>query len=62
MDPASSPHAQGEGGDNSVNWYYSSYNNENTDPYIGPKGRSASWALNGGLFLPLTMVLASLLV
>ena len=62
MDPASSPHAQGEGGDNSVNWYYSSYNNENTDPYIGPKGRSASWALNGGLLLPLTMVLASLLV
>ena len=64
MDPASSPHAQGEGGDNSVNWYYSSYNNENTDPYIGPKGgqRSGSWAPSGGLLVPLTMGLASLLL
>ena len=62
LDPASPPNSA-ESYDNSVNWYYSSYNNENTDPYIGPQGgqRSTSWALNGGL-LPLTMVLASLLV
>ena len=64
LDPASSPHAQGDGGDNSVNWYYSSYNNENTDPYIGPKGGvgSSSWTLNGSLLLSLAMVIISHLV
>ena len=64
LDPASSPHAQGDGGDNSVNWYYSSYNNENTDPYIGPKGGvgSSSWTLNGSLLLSLAMVIISRLV
>ena len=30
LDPASQP-------DNSVNWYYSSYSDQNTDPYIGPR-------------------------
>merc|ERR1711874_149862 len=35
LDPASAPNSA-DGRDNSVNWYYSSYNNENTDPYIGP--------------------------
>jgi len=54
MDPASSPHAQGDSGDNSVNWYYSSYNNENTDPYVGPgrgAGRSGARGSGGGTFL-----------
>ena len=53
LDPASSPR-QGEGGDNSVNWYYSSYNNENTDPYVGPGGGAVSWG--GGLVLPLALL------
>jgi len=35
LDPASAPNPA-DGHDNSVNWYYSNYNSENTDPYIGP--------------------------
>ena len=66
MDPASSPHEQGEGGDNSVNWYYSSYNNENSDPYIGPGGgraRSGTYRTSPGRILPLALtLLVSLLV
>jgi hypothetical protein len=59
LDPASSPHSQGGGGENSVNWYYSSYNNENTDPYVGPGGSwSGARGRASGLLLPLCLALA----
>ena len=63
LDPASPPNSA-ESYDNSVNWYYSSYNNENTDPYIGPKGGvgSSSWTLSGSLLLSLATVIISRLV
>jgi len=47
LDPASAPNSA-DGHDNSVNWYYSSYNNENTDPYIGPGPDQAHTAGAGG--------------
>jgi len=65
LDPASAPNSA-DGHDNSVNWYYSSYNNENTDPYIGPgadQGVVAGAISQHSVILPtIVIAVSSLLV
>ena len=61
LDPASPPNSA-ESYDNSVNWYYSSYNNENTDPYVGPRHeRTSGVAPNlshaASVFMPIILLL-----
>ena len=64
LDPASPPNSA-ESYDNSVNWYYSSYNNQNNDPYVGPRyersGNNAAGGFSGSLML-FSVILPSLLM